>query len=300
MKSKCLVVAGTLPEIELEIGVAGINFEILIRRSFNSFKSRDLPFLLPWKNRLIGGDGPVAEKQVPQDPRLHVEREVVPILQVVFEVLFLVSIDDGVDIVKIEGELSETVQKRADLGRTFAGGSWKMGIVLCALADLDLGVFENIGRVLPLKSHLVSYRRTQPFAETETVKILCYVFIDPAPVSLRAGLQSYYLCLFDFVRPCDHCGLVLQRDVEVPLGAVEVHPRDSNSEHEVLGSRGAEDGLGRVVIIIDADFGRDEVGLEGVNGHVCEHPDEKNNQKHRDDAPGERPITLSLLVAVEG
>ena len=73
------------------------------------------------------------------------------------EVILLVGIDDGVDVVEIEGELPETVEKRADLSWAFAGGSWKMGVVLCALTDLDLRVFENAGGVLPLKSHLVSY-----------------------------------------------------------------------------------------------------------------------------------------------
>ena len=157
MESKRLVVAGTLPEVELEVGIAGVYFEVLIRGSFYGFESRNLPFLLPWKNRLVGGDSPITEKQVAEDPCLHVEREVISILQVVFEELFLVSIDDGVDVVEIEGELPETVEKRADFSCAFAGGSWKKGIVLCALTDLDLRVFKNTGRVLPLERYIASY-----------------------------------------------------------------------------------------------------------------------------------------------
>ena len=61
-----------------------------------------------------------------------------------------------------------------------------------------------------------------------------------------------------------------------------------------------EGGRGRVVVIVDADFGRDDIILEGVNGHVGEHYNEKRDQKHRDDTPGEGPVALSLLVAVEG
>ena len=59
-------------------------------------------------------------------------------------------------------------------------------------------------------------------------------------------------------------------------------------------------GRGRVVVIVDADFGRDDIILEGVNGHVGEHDYEKRDQKHRDDAPSEGSVALSLLVAVKG
>ena len=110
---------------------------------FDGFEARDVPVLLPGEDGLVGGDLPVVEEEIAEDPNLHVEREVVPVLEVVFEVLLFIPIDDRVDEIEPQLELSRVVQERCDLTLIFAGGPWKICVVLCALAHLYLRILEH-------------------------------------------------------------------------------------------------------------------------------------------------------------
>ena len=190
-----VVATGTLSKVELEVGVGGVDDIVVIDCSFDGFEARYVLVFLPGEDGLVGGDLPVIEEEVAEDPNLHVEREIVPVLEVVFEVLLLISVDDRVDEIEPQLELSRAVQERCDLTLIFTGGSWEICVVLCALAHLDLGILENRRSVLALKVELRSDWGAQPFFESQHSVVLCHTHTGRIPVGLSAGLKSYPLGL---------------------------------------------------------------------------------------------------------
>ena len=92
---------------------------------------------------------------------------------------------------------------------------------------------------------------------------------------------------------------MLKRKVKISLSAAQIHSSDPNCKHKILVCRSIENGIGGIVIIVNTNLGRDEIGPESVHGHIGENADKKSNQKHRDDSSRKCAIRLSLFISMK-
>ena len=149
-RSLIIEIGSPFPEVEFEIWLSSGHAIALTDGSTLCLDSFVLFVLFPWKDGGIGFDVILAEKKISRDSWGGVEREIISIFEIVGDICFLICVDDGIDIIEIEGELTHWIKEGLDVGWVEAGGVGKIWIISWTSVYFYLGEFEQIWSIFSL------------------------------------------------------------------------------------------------------------------------------------------------------
>jgi len=159
-----LELVGCFAEVEAEVFVCAGDEKTLIDSHLIIDKPPEGLQLGPGQNGSISGDRKIVIIKIGGPPGERVKGEVVAILQIVVNKLQILRVDDGVDEVKVEGELAVVLQEEGEVAAGFAGGvGEERG--LGAFAYYDLGEFEVGGTVFALEGDVGAGGGAEPLGE---------------------------------------------------------------------------------------------------------------------------------------
>ena len=190
----------------------------------------------PWQDAIIRFDGVFCKIKIRESPPLPVEKDNVPILDIVADVILLPKIQDGINIVEGRSEISIFLKVLFNLCFCGAYCPWVEGVVLSAFANSDLRKSEQIRGPSAFKFKLRPLRNTEKLFEPEIIKFLLNLMCDPSPIGLLTGRQGE--CFSIYAWAIDSCwiliSILLVNDIKESSSASHIGVQEAKGEDELI------------------------------------------------------------------